>query len=91
MRNIDKDVKVKNFIINNNKPFTIIAGPCVIENRDHALKTANKIKDICSSLGLNFIYKSSLGIIPVISWRRNNICIIKRGAKRTWSYNSFNR
>ena len=59
MSNIDKDVKVKNFIINNNKPFTIIAGPCVIENRDHALKTANKIKDICSSLGLNFIYKSS--------------------------------
>ena len=59
MSNIDKDVKVKNFIINNNKPFTIIAGPCVIENRDHALKTANKIKDICCSLGLNFIYKSS--------------------------------
>ena len=59
MSNKDKDVKVKNFIINNSKPFTLIAGPCVIENLDHALKTANKINDICNSLGLNFIYKSS--------------------------------
>ena len=59
MSNKDKDVKVKNFIINNSKPITLIAGPCVIENLDHALKTANKINDICNSLGLNFIYKSS--------------------------------
>ena len=59
MSNKDKDVKVKDFIINNSKPFTLIAGPCVVENLDHALKTANKIKDICNSLGLNFIYKSS--------------------------------
>ncbi|MDG2001412.1 MAG: 3-deoxy-8-phosphooctulonate synthase [Alphaproteobacteria bacterium] len=59
MSNKDKDVKVKDFIINNSKPFTLIAGPCVIENLDHALKTANKISQICNSLGLNFIYKSS--------------------------------
>ena len=59
MSNKDKDVKVKDFIINNSKPFTLIAGPCVVENLDHALKTANKINDICNSLGLNFIYKSS--------------------------------
>ena len=59
MSNKDKDVKVKDFIINNSKPFTLIAGPCVIENLDHALKTANKINQICNSLGLNFIYKSS--------------------------------
>ena len=59
MSNKDKDVKVKDFIINNSKPFTLIAGPCVVENLDHALKTASKIKQICNSLGLNFIYKSS--------------------------------
>ena len=59
MSNKVKDVKVKDFIINNSKPFTLIAGPCVIENLDHALKTANKINQICNSLGLNFIYKSS--------------------------------
>ena len=59
MSNKDKDVKVKDFIINNSKPFTLIAGPCVVENLDHALKTANKINQICNSLGLNFIYKSS--------------------------------
>ena len=54
-----KDVRVKDFIISNNNRFTLIAGPCVIENRDHALQTASKISDICRSLGLNFIYKSS--------------------------------
>ena len=59
MNNQSKDVKVKDFIINNNKAFTLIAGPCVIENREHALKTASNIAEICSSLGLNFIYKSS--------------------------------
>lgn len=37
----------------------IIAGPCVIESRDHALKMAEAIKAITESLGLPFIYKSS--------------------------------
>ena len=55
----NKDIKIKDFIVSNNSRFTLISGPCVIENRDHALKTASLISDICNSLGLNFIYKSS--------------------------------
>ncbi|MBT4975408.1 MAG: 3-deoxy-8-phosphooctulonate synthase [Gammaproteobacteria bacterium] len=53
------DVKVKDLVINNNKQFTLIAGPCVIESKDHALRTAEELAKICSSLGLQFIYKSS--------------------------------
>jgi 2-dehydro-3-deoxyphosphooctonate aldolase (KDO 8-P synthase) len=59
MNQINKSVKVKDFIISNNNALTLIAGPCLIENRDHALKTASKISTICDLLGLNFIYKSS--------------------------------
>ncbi len=53
------DVKVKDLVISNNKSFTLIAGPCVIESKEHALKTAEEISKICSSLKLQFIYKSS--------------------------------
>tara|TARA_B110000196_G_scaffold214095_1_gene183694 strand:- start:1928 stop:2761 length:834 start_codon:yes stop_codon:yes gene_type:complete len=53
------DVKVKDLVISNNKSFTLIAGPCVIESKEHALKTAEEISKICNSLNLQFIYKSS--------------------------------
>ena len=53
------DVKVKDLVINNSNQFTLIAGPCVIESKDHALRTAEELSKICSSLGLQFIYKSS--------------------------------
>ena len=37
----------------------LIAGPCVIESRDHSLKMAEAIRSITDSLGIPFIYKSS--------------------------------
>ncbi len=52
-------VQVKNIAIANNLPFTLIAGPCQIETRDHSLMMASSIKRICDKLGINFIYKSS--------------------------------
>jgi 2-dehydro-3-deoxyphosphooctonate aldolase (KDO 8-P synthase) len=41
------------------KPLFLIAGPCVIESQQMALDTAGKLKEICSELKINFIYKSS--------------------------------
>ena len=52
-------IKIKNFEISNKKPFTLIAGPCVIENREHAIKIAKLIYEICKNININFIYKSS--------------------------------
>lgn len=46
-------------VIGNELPFVLIAGPCAIESRDHALKTAVKLKEITEALGIPFIYKSS--------------------------------
>ncbi|MAD13761.1 MAG: 3-deoxy-8-phosphooctulonate synthase [Pelagibacteraceae bacterium] len=54
-----KQVKINNFIISNNLPITLIAGPCQLENRDHAIFIAEKIKKICKKLKINFIYKTS--------------------------------
>ena len=52
-------VKCSNFEIANNKPFTLIAGPCQLENEDHALKISSELKKITTSLGINLIYKTS--------------------------------
>jgi len=45
--------------IGNDKPLTILAGPCAMESRDHALMTAEKLKKIGENVGLNIVYKSS--------------------------------
>ena len=37
----------------------LIAGPCVIESRDHTLRLAEAIRTICSRLELPFIFKAS--------------------------------
>ena len=49
----------------NDKPLSIIAGPCVFESKDHAVETASALKEICYIVGeqfdreINFIYKTS--------------------------------
>ncbi len=37
----------------------VIAGPCQIEGRDHALMVAEKLSNVCRNFGVNFVYKSS--------------------------------
>jgi len=41
------------------KPFIFIGGPCVIESRDITLKIAERLKEITTSLGIPFVFKSS--------------------------------
>ena len=52
-------MKLCNFEVGLDQPFFLIAGPCVIESEALALETASQLKDICSDLGIPFIYKSS--------------------------------
>ena len=52
-------VKIGKNNVANNLPFTLIAGPCVIESKQHSFDMAGKINDICSLLKINFVYKSS--------------------------------
>ncbi len=52
-------MKLCHFEAGLDKPLFLIAGPCVIESRQMALDTAGQLKEICASLGIPFIYKSS--------------------------------
>ena len=54
-----KEINISNFKIGNNLPFTLIAGPCQLESRTHALKMVEKIQKITKKLKINFIYKTS--------------------------------
>jgi 2-dehydro-3-deoxyphosphooctonate aldolase (KDO 8-P synthase) len=40
-------------------PLALIAGPCALESRDHALETASALKEIAQRLGIGLVYKSS--------------------------------
>jgi 2-dehydro-3-deoxyphosphooctonate aldolase (KDO 8-P synthase) len=52
-------MKLCGFDVGQEHPFFLIAGPCVIESRQMAFDTAGQLKEITSSLGIPFIYKSS--------------------------------
>ncbi|RED53271.1 2-dehydro-3-deoxyphosphooctonate aldolase (KDO 8-P synthase) [Aestuariispira insulae] len=52
-------VKVGDLTIGNDLPFTLLAGPCAMESRDHAMDMAQGIKEITDRLGIGLIYKSS--------------------------------
>jgi 2-dehydro-3-deoxyphosphooctonate aldolase (KDO 8-P synthase) len=43
----------------NDLPLALIAGPCALESRAHALEMAAALKDIAGRLGLGFVYKTS--------------------------------
>ena len=43
----------------NTARFSLIAGPCQMESRDHAFMMAGKLVEICGKLGLGLVYKSS--------------------------------
>ena len=41
------------------QPLFLIAGPCVVESRQLAFDTAGELKQICATIGIPFVYKSS--------------------------------
>ncbi len=47
------------FDIGLERPFFLIAGPCVIESEQLAIDTAGQLKELTAALGIPFIYKSS--------------------------------
>lgn len=54
-----KSVPVGKLTIANNQPFALMAGPCVLESRDHAFMMCGALKEVTDKLGIPFIYKSS--------------------------------
>lgn len=54
-----REISIANTKLGGNNPLYIIAGPCVIESEDIAFYTAERLKVICSQVGLSLLFKSS--------------------------------
>jgi 2-dehydro-3-deoxyphosphooctonate aldolase (KDO 8-P synthase) len=52
-------MRLLNFTVGPDKPFFLIAGPCVVESEGLILDTAGKLKEMTARLGVPFIFKSS--------------------------------
>ncbi|MCP4315066.1 MAG: 3-deoxy-8-phosphooctulonate synthase [Hyphomicrobiales bacterium] len=54
-----RSVQVGPVTFSNDSPFVLIAGPCQIESRDHAMEMAAELVSITDDLGIPYVYKSS--------------------------------
>jgi 2-dehydro-3-deoxyphosphooctonate aldolase (KDO 8-P synthase) len=52
-------VTIGNTRFGNHLPFSLIAGPCQMESRDHAMMMATALKEMCTRLNIGLVYKSS--------------------------------
>ena len=52
-------VAIGSLSVGNDLPLVLIAGPCVMESRSHALETAHALADMARALGVGLIYKTS--------------------------------
>ena len=52
-------VKIGDLTVANDRPFVLIAGPCALESRTHALEMSHALAEIAGKLGLGLISKSS--------------------------------
>jgi 2-dehydro-3-deoxyphosphooctonate aldolase (KDO 8-P synthase) len=52
-------VSVGRLTIGNDRPLTLIAGPCALESREHAHEMAHALVELTSRLGIGLIYKTS--------------------------------
>ena len=54
-----KDVGIGALTVGNDRPLTVIAGPCQIESEDHALMIAGRMAEACAATGAAFVFKAS--------------------------------
>jgi len=54
-----KNIKIADLTIGNDRPLTLIAGPCQLESADHAQMIAGKMKEACDAAGAQYVFKAS--------------------------------
>ncbi|GAA6190296.1 3-deoxy-8-phosphooctulonate synthase [Phaeobacter gallaeciensis] len=54
-----KHVQIADLTVGNDRPLTIIAGPCQLESADHAQMIAGKMKEACDAAGAQYVFKGS--------------------------------
>ncbi len=53
------EVRVRDVLFANDAPIAVLAGPCQMESRAHALEMASALKEMSEKLGFGLVYKSS--------------------------------
>ena len=53
------DVGLRGVTVGNDRPLTLIAGPCQIESLDHAQMIAGRLKEACAAEGVQYVFKAS--------------------------------
>ena len=56
---IPRHVHIGNLTLGNDRPLALIAGPCVLESRGHALEMSHALTELTAKLGVGLIYKTS--------------------------------
>ena len=59
MTQANTTIQIGSIEVGNQKPLSIIAGPCALESRAHALEMSAAIKEISENVGIGIVYKTS--------------------------------
>lgn len=54
-----KTVEIGKLVVGNDRPLTLIAGPCQLEGLDHARMIAGQLAEACKNVGAQFVFKGS--------------------------------
>jgi 2-dehydro-3-deoxyphosphooctonate aldolase (KDO 8-P synthase) len=54
-----RHVRIGDLTLGNDRPLAVIAGPCALESRAHALETSQALAEMAAKLGIGLIYKTS--------------------------------
>ncbi|MDE1968806.1 MAG: 3-deoxy-8-phosphooctulonate synthase, partial [Alphaproteobacteria bacterium] len=54
-----RHVHIGNITLGNDRPLAVIAGPCVLESRTHAMEMSHALVELTGKLGIGLIYKTS--------------------------------
>ncbi|NPD18438.1 3-deoxy-8-phosphooctulonate synthase [Alterinioella nitratireducens] len=54
-----KQVEIGKIVVGNDRPLTLIAGPCQLQTRDHAHMIAGRMAEICDRAGAQYVFKAS--------------------------------
>ncbi|MGH6663026.1 MAG: 3-deoxy-8-phosphooctulonate synthase, partial [Rhodospirillales bacterium] len=54
-----RHIRIGDVAVGNDLPLVLIAGPCALESRQHALDISGRLKEMAKKLGVGLIYKTS--------------------------------
>jgi len=54
-----KSIEIGKLTVGNDRPLTVIAGPCQLESLDHALMIGTAMKAACDAVGAQYVFKAS--------------------------------